>query len=84
MIVVSKGAFTLSIAFLTRSESMSPLVARFLMRAALLEPELRQAIVVTPRREPPPMSLTTLMTHNVTTAMIRARKRVSLATFAKI
>lgn len=35
---------TASMAFLTRSEVMRPLLARFLMRAALEEPEDIQAI----------------------------------------
>ena len=40
-----KWAVTLSIAFLTLSDLIRPFSARFAMRAALEEPEDRQAIV---------------------------------------
>ena len=41
-----RGGFTDSIAFLTRSDVMRPFFARFVIRAALLEPEEAQAMSV--------------------------------------
>lgn len=71
-------------AFLTRSELIRPLAARLLMRAALLEPELRHAIVRAPRPALPPMSLTVLIRHNVTAIFARSPRRAFHATFAII
>lgn len=69
-------------AFLTRSEVIRPLAARLLMRAALLEPELRHAIVLAPQPAPPPMtSRTVWIRYDVAVIAARSPQRAFQARF---
>lgn len=77
-------ARTPSIAFFTRSEVMRPFAARLFTRAALVEPELRQAMLRAPLRATPPRCLKMTWMHNVAMIAMSSRESRSRATVVKV